>query len=213
MLSRLLVWLSFAATTLVLAAGVVAWGHTAAELRLSMQTLHAAKLTASRGAGDTTDSPYLLVSIVGPRGKASSLELPQARHLTIHTDEALGARPLINLRLQPGDSVRLLVSVLEDPHVRATAESRTVIASGKAIRTGAAALPGAIALLTKQGAHWLGSAELLLTNEHGSPSWRSLECLATCKVLTAPKGDAAGARGVVELSGSGGTYHLQLASQ
>ena len=213
MFSRLLVWLTFAAATLVVSAGVVAWSGTATEVRLSVETLHAAKLTTSRGAGDSTDSPFLLVSVGGPKGKGNSLELPQRGHLTIHSDEALGARPLMSLHLQPGDSVRVLISALENVNVLAADESQARAASANAISAGASTVAAALAPLTKRGAHWLGSAELLLTNEKGSTFWRSLECVATCKVLTSPLGNAPRARGVVELSGDGGTYHLQLTSQ
>ena len=65
----------------------------------------------------------------------------------------------------------------------------------------------------------LGSAALLPTNEGGITYWRSLECVATCPVLEAPPStplgplDAGPVSGVIELSGGGGTYHLQLHGQ
>jgi hypothetical protein len=55
---------------------------------------------------------------------------------------------------------------------------------------------------------------LVVTNENGPAYWRTLECVATCKVLTPPDARALDAKspvaGVVELSGGGATYHLQV---
>ena len=79
----------------------------------------------------------------------------------------------------------------------------------------AAALASALSPITNAGAHWIGSASLLVTNENGNVYWRALDCITTCKVLKGPAGalEPKGGRpmaGVVELSGDGGTYHLQL---
>jgi hypothetical protein len=187
-----------------------------------MATLHAAALTTPSGAGDTEDDPYLLVSILGPGANTAILQLPTTGHLNIHLDEALGARPLTDLSLQPGDSVRLLVSVLEAKQVRASDETQAAASSTKALAASpadrASALVPALAPVTQQDAHWLGSAVLLMTNEDGAIYWRGLDCIATCKVLNPPAGMALepGAKpvaGVVELSGGGGTYHLQLQGQ
>lgn len=189
------------------------------EVRLSIATLHAAALTKARAAGDSTDSPFLLVSIVGPGGSIHASHVPTTGQLTIHLDEALGARPLTDLRLQPGDTVRLLVSVLEGTRVEQAEESKVVASSTKALlQTGdarASLLASALLPITKAGAHWIGSASLLVTNENGTVYWRALDCIATCKVLKGPAGalEPKGGRpvaGVVELSGDGGTYHLQL---
>lgn len=163
-----------------------------AKLRLTLATLHAASLTTPWTPADSVDGPYFLVSIVGPREKRESIHVPATGHLLIHRDEALGARPLVDLSLEPGDSVHVLISVLEGDKVQGAAED---------------------------GAHRLGSAALLLTNEGGTAYWRALECVATCRVLSggavtafaAPGGSPVG--GVVELSGSGGTYHMQLQGQ
>ena len=194
-----------------------------AEIHLTVATLHAAALTAPRGASDAEDGPFLLVSILGPGASTATVHLPATGHLTIHQDEALGTRPLVDLTLQPGDSVRLLVSVLEGPGEHQSDEAQAAASSAKALAQSAqsrtSVLSSALASLTGQGAHWLGSVVLLLTNENGAAYWRTLECVATCKVLKAPAGAALVAEaaapnaGVVELSGNGGTYHLQLQGQ
>ena len=72
-------------------------------VQLNVATLHAATLTTSRAAGDSTDSPFLLVAIVGP-GASSRTMIPQANQQQIHRDEAIGARPLTELTLASGDS-------------------------------------------------------------------------------------------------------------
>jgi hypothetical protein len=194
-----------------------------AQLHLTLATLHAAALTTPRDAGDSVDAPYILVSIIGPGASTTTEELPTTGHLSIHLDQALGSRPLADLNLQPGDSVRLLVSVLEAAQVRPTDEAAAAAASTRALAqspaTQASVLTPALAPVLEQGAHWLGSAQLLLTNEGGTTYWRALQCVATCKVLVAPAdtamaaGTPAAISGVVELSGNGGTYHLQVKSQ
>jgi hypothetical protein len=189
------------------------------EVRLSIATLHAAALTTARAAGDDTDSPFLLMSIIGPAGSIRASHVPTTGQLTIHLDEALGARPLTDLQLQPGDTARLLVSVLEGNRADESEESRAASASTNALLHAGdgrvSALASALSPITTAGAHWIGSASLLVTNESGTVYWRALDCIATCKVLKGPAGalEPKGGRptaGVVELSGDGGTYHLQL---
>jgi hypothetical protein len=187
-------------------------------VRLTMGTLHAAALTSPRAAADSTDAPYVLVAILGPKTRTETLHLPATGHLRIHLDEAIGAHPLLDLQLAPGDTVRLLVSVLEEDKVLRGDEAAAVDASIKALdaRARMVALTSALAPVTRNGAHWLGSATLMLTNEGGTTYWRALDCVATCKVLSGfapaalPAPTAAPARGVVELSGAGATYHMQL---
>jgi hypothetical protein len=166
----------------------LSYGRTSAlpeRVQLNVATLHAAALTTSQTAGDSTDSPFLVVAIIGPRASSRTM-VPQEEPQRIRHDEAIGARPLTELALASGDSVQVLVSVLEN------AQSQV------------------------SGAHWIGAVSLLLTNEGGSVFWRRLDCVASCKVLSAPAASplpAAAAQafaGVVELSGSGGTYHLAL---
>jgi hypothetical protein len=152
-----------------------------------------------------------------------NFNLPATGHLSIHEDEALGARELVDLSLEPGDSVRLLVSVLEGKKVQTSDELAAAGASAKALLEPMASrvgtLSSALAPVTKGGAHWLGSAVLLLTNEGGTTYWRALECIATCKVLSGGAAvpfagaDAKPVGGVVELSGAGATYHMQLKGQ
>src|SRR5436190_15588325 len=107
------------------------------KVQLNIATLHAAALTTSRAAGDSTDSPFYVVAIIGP-GATSRTMVPQGGQQTIRQNEAIGARPLTELSLANGDSVQILVSVLENEQAQVS------------------------------GAHWIGSASLLLTNENGS---------------------------------------------
>ena len=85
------------------------------KLRVMIGTLHAAALTTARSAADSVDEPYFLVSVLGPHADRAVLQLPNAGHLRIRENEALGARPLADVGVAPGDTVRVLVSVLEGP--------------------------------------------------------------------------------------------------
>ncbi|HSR92887.1 MAG TPA: hypothetical protein VLK88_16405, partial [Gemmatimonadales bacterium] len=105
----------------------------AAAVHMTVATLHAAALTTPAGSGDTDDAPYLLVSVLGPGADTASPHLPSTGHLSIHLDEALGAGPLVDPHLQPGDSVRLLVSVLEGKQVRLSDETQAAASSTKAL--------------------------------------------------------------------------------
>jgi hypothetical protein len=197
--------------------------HQPTRVRLTVATLHAATLTTPRAATDSVDGPYFLISVLRPRAKAETIHLPSTGHLTIHEDEALGARDLVDLDLEPGDTVRLLVSVLEGKKTSDAQEIAAAAASTNALlqpgADRAATVSSALAPVTKDGAHWLGSATLLLTNEGGTTYWRALECVSTCKVLSGAGGKAFATSGsgtiagVVELSGSGATYHMQLQGQ
>src|SRR5262245_44910246 len=82
------------------------------KVRLTMATLHAAALTTSRSAGDSTDTPFLVVAVIGARSSSTAI-LPDSGQLSIRNDQALGARPLTELTLAPGDSVQVLLSLLE----------------------------------------------------------------------------------------------------
>ena len=193
--------------------------RAATKLELTIGTLHAAALTAPRNAVDSTDAPYILVSVLGPRTTSDAMRLPASGHLQIRLDQAIGARPLVNLSLEPGDSVRLLVSVLTNGKVEDAAERTAASAGTRALALAStqrsAQVASALTPLTRTGARWLGSATLLVTNDAGTTYWRALECVATCTVLSgggaaaiAPA--AAPVVGVVQLSGAGGTYHMQL---
>ena len=187
------------------------------KVQLTIATLHAAALTTPRVAGDSTDAPFFLVEIVGPHNNSASI-LPRSAQPNIRLNEAVGARPLTELTLAQGDSVSVLVSVLENAKVPTSAE-------GAAAVTGARSASPAelsdhakrlVAPLVKAGANWIGSVNLLLTNENGAIFWRRLDCVASCSVLTGPATTALPAsaaqpsNGVVEFSGNGGTYHLAL---
>lgn len=180
--------MTFASWLLVVPAIVLSSGGAAVppeRVQLNMATLHAAVLTTSQTAADSTDSPFLVIAVIGP-GASSRTMVPEGEQPRIRRDEAIGARPLTQLSLTSGDSVQVLVSVLENARSQVS------------------------------GANWLGSVSLLLTNEGGAVFWRRLDCVASCKVLSAPAITALPATaspafaGVVELTGSGGTYHLAL---
>ena len=151
------------------------------KVQLTMATLHAAALTTPRAAGDSTDTPFLVFAVIGRSASKASV-LPDTGQLSIRNDGAVGTRPLTELSLERGDSAQVLISVLEN-------------GGGHDARA-------------------LGSLSLLITNEAGTVFWRRLECVTSCKVLNAPAATsltaAGGPPGVVELSGSGGTYHLAL---
>lgn len=208
------------ALLLPLAGGPPAPAGPALDVRLTVATIHAAALTTPRAAGDSEDRPYLLVSRLGPDTATAGTHFPDAAHLTIRHDQALDPQPLLTLSLQPGDSVRLLLSLLEGEEAPSPAETQAASAAALVLARPqadqAALLAPALAPVTRQGAHWLGSVALLVTNEGGTLFWRAFECLATCQVLTAPKTpelvakSAAPLAGVVELTGSGGTYHMKL---
>ena len=187
--------------------------HAPEKVQLTIATLHAAALTTPRSAGDSTDAPFFVFEVIGPHASSASV-LPESGQLRVHRDEAVGARPLTELTLAGGDSVQVLVSVLEN----AKAQSRNTPASASTRAISASAqvdeATRLVAPMIKDGAHLLGSVSMLVTNEGGAIYWRKLECVATCTVLNAPGTAAlpaaAAVGGVVELSGNGGTYHLAL---
>jgi hypothetical protein len=189
-----------------------------AKVQLTIATLHAASLTAARTPGDSLDAPFFVMSVIGPHAGAAAI-LPEGDPLKIRRDEALGERPLTELSLAEGDSVQVLLSVLENASekgadrlkgVDASKETRTLSPSARA-----ESLTRLLAPFVDQGAHVLGSASLLVTNEGRAIYWRKLECITSCKVVSAPATSPLLAtptqpNGVVELSGHGGTYHLAL---
>ncbi|MEO7456165.1 MAG: hypothetical protein ABIY52_07870 [Gemmatimonadaceae bacterium] len=183
------------------------------KVQLTIATLHAAALTTPRVAGDSTDAPFFVVRIVGPRASSASI-LPNSAVRTIRQDEQLSTRPLTELSLAEGDSVEVQISVLENAEVQAAVASPSnARAASPADQVDQATR--LVAPLVKEGATWLGSVSLLLTNEGGSVYWRRLDCVTSCKVLSSPAATALPASkqqasGVVELSGAGGTYHLAL---
>lgn len=198
-----------------------------ARVELNMATLHAAALSKARTARDSADAPYLFVTVFGP-GKANvSMQMPAAsQHWAIRQDEAKGAAPLTSISVEPGDSVRVLFTLLEADKVNATEETAVAQSLTKlpnAMMSSATAIAPRLAPLTTLGAGWIGSATMLLTNEGGKTYWRALDCVSTCKVSNSPVKSAkeseltAGATnalaGVLELNGNAATYHLQVTAK
>lgn len=196
-----------------------------ATLNLDLTTIHAAVLSSARGAADSTDAPYLLVSIVSSSGKTQARALPATGHFDMRADQAITGLPIASIGLEPGDSVRILLSALED---RATTPDELEIAGATTAAMAerrswsnpleANLVTAALTPLTNRGVHWLGSASLLLTNQGGTAYWTRLDCVASCTVLRSPAQNgaavlsetAAAATGVVELTGAAGTYHVQV---
>jgi hypothetical protein len=216
------------ACLIALSLGAAARTAPPARVTLDLTTLHAAVLSTARNPGDSSDAPYLLVSVVGSAGRTQTQELPARGHWALRQDGAVGDTPITTLSLEPGDSVRVLLTVLED-HAASPQELQVATAATR-MMAGAKSLLNAPPLtsvtptlgpLTNGGAHWLGTASLLLTNDGGATYWTRLDCVATCKVSRGPAtGDGHGAAlaattpqpvtGVVELSGASATYHLQV---
>ncbi|MBI3789893.1 MAG: hypothetical protein HY275_03340 [Gemmatimonadetes bacterium] len=202
-----------------------------ATVTLDLATIHAQALTAARGKGDTTDAPFLLVSVVRDAAHTASQHLPAAPHWTIVEDQALPSVPLTQLTLAPGDTVRVLLSLLEHDKVTLaeatrTGESATQHLTHAASPLGAptdAQVASGLAPLVRKGAHWIGSATFLLTNEGGTLYWREFGCVHACAVVKNPgkasneplalAADAKAAAAVVELSGDKGTYHMQVTAR
>ena len=189
-------------------------------VELSIATLHAAALTSPNTPRDSVDAPYLLVSVIGPHTKSHALTLPAEGHWRVHRDEALGARPLETLRLGDGDSVRVLVTVMEGGRADRSAEGRAAAEAASEpaanARQRSQIVSAAVEPLVSGGARWIGSATLLLTREAGVSYWRGLDCVTSCKIISGGASaslnaaDAAASSGVIELSGGGATYHLKL---
>jgi hypothetical protein len=192
----------------------------ALSVQVNVATLHAATLTTARGADDRGDQPYILASILGPGTATRTARLPDDGHLAIQLDEAVKSRPLVSLSLAPGETARMVIAALEGSKVDVALEGRVATAGtarpNEAPTALGARLAAAMAPLTGRADHWLGSALLDISNEAGTLRWRTFACLATCEVLSVPDASAAPGTplsGVLELTGAGGTYHLQLETQ
>ena len=199
----------------------------AAEVQLDMATLHAAALSAARSPRDTTDAPYLMVTVFGPGVKNVSKQLPSATaHWTIKRNEAKSAEPLASLSIAPGDSVRVLFTLLENEQVNASDESQAGAGLMKMNMTAALAnaqtLATTLSPVINHGAQWLGSAAMLLTNEGGKTYWRALDCVKSCSVSSTPVQASGselttqspdGLSGVLELNGNSATYHLKVTAK
>lgn len=193
-----------------------------ATVQLDLATIHAAALTTPRVAGDSVDHPYVLLSVLGPGATRTATTVPTGEHPGIVADQALGSRSLTRISLAEGDSVRLLLALLEsealsDAEHSAAEAATAVLTRPRAARP--AALAGALAPLMATGARVIGAASLLVTNVHGQIFWRALDCVTTCAVLNPPgepllaPNAAKPAAGVVELTGAGGTYHVQVTAR
>ena len=198
-----------------------------ATLKLDLGTIHAAVLSTARGAGDSTDAPYLLISIVNSSGKNDARALPASGHWDMQANQAITGLSIASISLEPGDSVQILLSALEDrrvtPGVVEIASATTAAMANQHSWSSppeASLVTKALIPLTTRGTYWLGSASLLLTNEGGTAYWTRLDCVASCAVLSSPVQNGAGvvlsettppATGVVELTGASGTYHVQVA--
>jgi hypothetical protein len=199
--------------------GISAASPPPGKVRLTIATLHAAALTTARAPGDSLDAPFFVMSVIGPHAGTPAI-LPEDAPLKIRRDEALGARPLTELSLADGDSVQVLLSVLENATEKGADRLHAADASKDAHALSAAErveqMTRLLAPFVDQGAHVLGSASLLITNEGGTIYWRSLDCIASCKVVSAPATTpllattAQPSGATLELSGHGGTYHLAL---
>ncbi|MEO8634546.1 MAG: hypothetical protein ABI587_04620 [Gemmatimonadales bacterium] len=190
---------------------------------IELTTLHAATLTTSRGAGDSTDAPYFLVSVLGSHSHASS-HLPASGHYRLAENAIVSPTPMEVLLLAPGDSARVVISVLESESAELTTELDGGVATtsglsqlGRPFLDPASQILGsALNGLRQGGAHWLGSVSLLITNEGGTTWWRRMDCAEECAVLQGLPEGVEGvslgkpARGVFELTGAGGTFHMQL---
>ncbi|MEO7996344.1 MAG: hypothetical protein ABI852_02805 [Gemmatimonadaceae bacterium] len=198
-----------------------------AQVQLDMATLHAAALTKARTTRDSADAPYLFVTVFGP-GKANmSMQMPAtSQHWAIRQDEAKGAAPLTSITVEPGDSVRVLFTLLEADQVSATEETtvaRSLTKLPNAMMNSATAIAPQLMPLTTLGAQWIGSAMMLLTNEGGKTYWRALDCVSTCKVSNSPVKSTNESElttnaknalaGVLELNGNAATYHLQVTAK
>lgn len=194
-----------------------------AQLSLDLTTIHAAVLTSARSPDDSTDAPYLLVSIVGSGGRTEALAFPAGGRWSMRQNEAITSLSIASISLQPGDSVRILFSLLED---HATLPEQFQIATAMTshrsmLSPPASQVTAALTPLTSQGTYWLGSSSVLLTNEGGTTYWSSLDCVTSCTVVQPPAEGGKGAvlentaprpaTGVVELTGASGTYHLAVA--
>ncbi|MCE9601158.1 MAG: hypothetical protein K8S21_02955 [Gemmatimonadetes bacterium] len=220
----------FLKTTVLAAAAVPVWalgsffapsrGPASARLAITLETVHAAALTTPRFAGDAQDEPFFLLTEAGSGGALGSTPFPADAPVSIRLDQALGTRPLRSLALEVGESARIVISALEGPRASSADEAAVATAAATVLArpTGerGAALATALGPLTSRGAHLLGAAIIVVANEDGALYWRSLDCVANCSVLTAPSNAAvatnAGAphQGVLELTGAGGTYHVNL---
>ena len=134
---------------------------------------------------------------------------------------------MTSLSIAPGDSVRVLFTVLEGGQVDAATEATATNALAKLKLTSgansaaqnASAVASTLTSFTSRGTNLIGSAAMLLTNEDGKTYWRALDCVNACSVSSSPvrasgselsTQSAGGLSAIVELSGNKSTYHLKV---
>ena len=202
--------------------GILSIDPAPGRVSIELATLHVAALTATRGAADNSDAPYFLVSVLR-NGARTSAHFPAEGHWRLEENAIVRPTAMDVLELGPGDSARVVISVLESestdlkPELDGATATTTALAglSQPLLDPAGPALGTALGALTQAGAHRIGSVSLLLTNEGGSIWWRRMECIQDCAMLKglAPQGGTSlttATNGVFELTGAGGTYHLNL---
>jgi hypothetical protein len=175
------------AGVIALSVALVGYGQSppsplAARLQLDLATVHAAALTTARSPADANDDLVLLITTRDEKGVSASYRLPEAGYFTLGLDQVTRPRSFLAREVEPGETLAIEVTVREGRGADAAS---------------------------------IGSFKLVLTNAADALTWKSLECTSTCSVLTnpasrvvAPSGAPVG--GVVELTGAGGTYHVNL---
>ena len=182
-------------------------------VQVGFTTFHVAGLTTPRAAADSSDAPFFLVSVVGGGARRDTM-VPGAGHWVVRLDGVIPPGGLTELTLGDADSAYVEVAVLEHGDTAAYRRLTTApAANGDGVAPSKDDPAGRrIAPMTRAGAHHVGSVRLLLRRTGGVTYWQRLECTVTCRILGAPT-DAPltqPAAGVVELTGAGGVYHLQL---
>jgi hypothetical protein len=173
-----------AAGVIALSAALVGYTQSpfAARLQLDLATVHAAALSTARSASDSTDDLVLHVTTRDAKGVRSSYRLPEEGYFTLGLDQVTRPRSFLAKELDAGESIEIEVTVREGRAGDATS---------------------------------IGAFRLVLTNAADALTWKSLECTSTCSVLTNPASrvvatGGAPVGGVVELTGAGGTFHVNL---
>jgi hypothetical protein len=202
----------------------------AGRITVNLATLHVARLSTARSSGDSADSPFLLLSLLQTSTPSLTRRVPDDAPWRLRTDAAVPSTPLLSMALSPGDTACVLVSVMEREAPGSPRDTALASASAQQLRRSGAPLLGpasgilasSLGQLTPDGANWIGSVSLLVTNEAGTIHWRRMECVQYCSVLQGPPDAASGmvvapagghppaAIGVFELTGDSAIYHLAV---
>lgn len=173
-----------AVALVALSIGLVGYTQSpfAARLQLDLATVHAAALTTARSTADMNDDLVLLVTTRDEKGVTTSYRLPEEGFFTLGLDQVTRPRSFLAREVEPGETLAIEVTVREGKGADAAS---------------------------------VGAFKLVLTNAADALTWKSLECTSTCSVLTNPANrvvatGAAAVGGVVELTGAGGTFHVNL---